>query len=116
MSKQWYKLVFQKNDENYLESCRNIQSQFHEIWVLSGSPNEMALFSREEPSKIEVFYFSPACNQDAKKFLNSISALPCDKPDYVGLGLLEGDQASRVSMFGEKARIEIPASRHRLGK
>ena len=108
MSKQWSKIVFQKDDENYIELCQNIKDRFHEIRVLSGSPIKMALFSREEPSKTEVFYFSPACNHYAKDFLKSVSVTPCEQPNHMGLGLLEGDASSRTSIFGEDARIEIP--------
>lgn len=111
--KQWSKVVFQKNDENYIESCRNIQNQFHKIRMSSGSPIEMALFSREDTSKTDIFYFSPACSHYAKDFLSSTSAVPCDPPNHIGLILLEGDDSSRTFIFGKKAAIEIPATRQK---
>lgn len=114
MSKQWNKIVFQINDENYVELSRNVQDQFHEIWISAGSLVEMALFSREDTStKTDVFYFSPACNHYAQNLLKSLSAIPCDQPDHVGLGLLEGHQSSRILIFGKKAAIEIPALRQK---
>jgi hypothetical protein len=113
MSKQWNKLIFQKNDENYVELCRNIQNQFHEIRMSSGCPVEMALFSRDDNYKTETFYFSPACNHYAPKFLKEISAIPCDHPDHSGLGLLDGDASSRVAILGEKAAIEMPPTRQK---
>lgn len=103
-AKQWSKIVFQKDDENYVESSRNVQGQFHEIRISSGSPIEMALFSREETSKTDTFYFAPACNHYAKDFLKRLSAVPCDPPNHVGLILLEGDAASRTTIFGKRLK------------
>jgi len=116
MSKQWSNIVFQKDDENYIESCRTVQGQFHEILMSSGYPEKMALFCREDTPKTETFYFSPDCNHYAQEFLKRLPVIPCDQPDHVGLILLEGNTASRTSIFGEKARIEIPTRRHKPGK
>ena len=106
-TKQWSKIIFQKDDENYVESCRNIQGQFHEILMSSEYPLKMALFCREDTPKTETFYFSPDCNHYAKNLLLKLSAVPCNPPNHVGLILLEGTSASRSAIFGEKAAIEI---------
>ncbi len=108
MSEQWYKIVFQKNDENYLASCQSVKNEFHEIRMSSDAPVEVVLFSRDDNYKTETFYFSPECIHYDRDFLKSISATPCEQPNHVGLGLLEGSASSRTSIFGDVAKIGIP--------
>ena len=106
--KQWNKIIFQKNDENYIESCQTVREQFHEVLMSSDYPAKMALFCREEDSKTETYYFSPDCNRYAKTLLLELSTIPCDQPNHVGLMLLEGTTSSRVNIFGKTAAIEMP--------
>ena len=109
MSKQWYKIVLQKRDPNYVEIYRNVQDRFHDVRVSVGSPIEMALFSREDTSKTESFYFSPACDHYANSLILELSATPCEQPSHTGLGLVDGDAASPNAIFGKASLHDMPS-------
>ena len=100
MSTQWNKIVFQK-DASYPANCHKMKENFRKLRVSSGSPIDMALFSRSTSSRTDTFYFSPACTLYVKSFLAEHSAKQCDPPNPVGLGLEIGDQSSLSTIYGE---------------
>jgi len=68
-----------------------IQEAFVTFFSASGCPVDMAIFSRYDLSKnIVTVYFTPS----TERFARGLGAVPCDKPESKGIGLLVGDQGA----------------------
>jgi hypothetical protein len=78
-----------------------IEEAFSDVFTASGSPPEMAVFTRPESEgrlHCEIMaYFSPAAREVAQAF----DAEPCGKPARAGLGLLAGEEACWSLLFPE---------------
>jgi len=74
------------------EELQALQKRFEELWLASGSPKEMALFSEAFPATVGRLsvYFSPACLPAAESLISSYSGVSCEKPKKEDLGLLSG--------------------------
>jgi hypothetical protein len=69
-------------------ASRRIQQMFQPIFVASGQPSHMAVFSRyDRKANVVTAYFSPGASRLAAFF----KAEPCDKPASDGIGLLVGN-------------------------
>jgi hypothetical protein len=78
-----------------------IQQMFLPLFVASGQPSHMAVFSRHDRrANVVTAYFSPAASKLAAFF----RAEPCDKPAGDGIGLLVGDMRCWEIYFPDKKR------------
>ena len=80
----------------------SLQPLFREIYALSGSPPDMAVFTRlETEGRLHcelIAYFSPAAAEVARK----LGAGPCIKPAPAGLKLLAGDERAWSALFPQR--------------
>lgn len=78
-----------------------IESAFQQAFLASGSPADMAVFTRlESEGRLHcemIAYFSPASASVA----NAFDAEPCERPALAGLGLLAGNSACWSVLFPE---------------
>ena len=78
-----------------------IQQMFLPLFVASGQPSHMAVFSRFDRKANKVTaYFSPG----AAKLAAFFKADPCDKPPSEGIGLLVGDARCWEIYFPDRKR------------
>ncbi len=78
-----------------------IQQLFKPMFLATGRPADMAVFSRHDREANEVTaYFSPS----AAKLAGLFNARPCEKPSGEGIGLLVGDARSWSVFFPEHRR------------
>jgi hypothetical protein len=80
---------------------QRIQQLFKPMFLASGRPSSMAVFSRHDrQANVVTAYFSPA----AVRLAGLFGATPCDKPTGERIGLLVGDARSWEIHFPEKKR------------
>ena len=78
-----------------------IQRLFAPMFLASGQPADMAVFSHHDRKADEVTaYFSPAAARLAALF----NAQPCEKPSGERIGLLVGGARCWAALFPEKGR------------
>lgn len=84
-----------------LAPSMRIQQLFAPMFLASGRPVDMAVFSRHDRDANEVTaYFSPGASRLAGLF----NARPCEKPSGEGFGLLVGDARCWSILFPERRR------------
>jgi len=75
----WYKVGFPVDD---LVNQEALQSAFKDIFMVSGSPHDAALFeSRDWDSKEDIYYFSPRAAEIARIQLDTYGGVPCPPQD-----------------------------------
>ncbi len=78
-----------------------IQQLFKPMFLASGRPPDMAVFSRHDRETNEVTaYFSPS----ASKLAGLFAARPCEKPSGEGFGLLVGSPGCWSVLFPDRRR------------
>ena len=78
-----------------------IQKMFSPMFVASGQPPAMAVFSQHDrKANATTAYFSPGASRLAALFSSS----PCEKPASDGIGLLIGDARSWGIFFPDRKR------------
>ena len=78
-----------------------IQDLFLPVYVASGQPSDMAVFSRHDREANQVTaYFSPGASRLAVLF----NAQPCEKPSGDRIGLLVGRPQSWDLFFPDRKR------------
>jgi hypothetical protein len=78
-----------------------IQQMFLPMFVASGQPSNMAVFSRHDRrANMVTAYFSPGASRLAAFF----KAEPCEKPQSEGIGLLVGDARCWEIYFPDRKR------------
>lgn len=78
-----------------------VQQMFRPMFMASGRPSEMAVFSRYDPRTHRVIaYFAPGATRLAAFF----DAQPCAKPAGEGIGLLVGDARCWEIYFPDRKR------------
>jgi len=97
----WYALNLGDGIMAALPSAE-IEARFRSAFTTSGSPPEMAVFTRPESEghlhcKV-IAYFSPAAAEVARAF----NARACAKPARAGLGLLAGAEHAWSLLFPDE--------------
>jgi hypothetical protein len=78
-----------------------LQEMFLPMFVASGQPSHMAVFSHHDrQANVVTAYFSPGAVRLAAFF----DAQPCDKPSSEGIGLLVGDARCWEIYFPDRKR------------
>lgn len=78
-----------------------VQQMFRPMFMASGRPSTMAVFSRYDAGSNRVIaYFAPGASKLAAFF----DAQPCAKPPGEGIGLLVGDARCWEIYFPERKR------------
>jgi len=76
----WYKISLTQDQVEEREIF-TLRDRFHKLFLDSGCPKNMALFSTPPLSKNDwPFYLSPACLPVAESLIASYSGVPCEKP------------------------------------
>jgi len=82
-------------------AAARIQHMFRPMFMASGRPSSMAVFSRYDRRANRITaYFSPGASKLAAFF----DAQPCAKPPAQGIGLLVGDARCWEIYFPERKR------------
>ena len=77
------------------EEPQALRKKFHDIWIDSGSPKEMALFCESTTSAEGLLvYFSPGSSPAAESLISSYSGSPCEKPTKEDLAMLVGEHSA----------------------
>jgi len=102
----WYALNLGDGIMAALPSAE-IEARFRSAFTTSGSPPEMAVFTRPESEghlHCEVIaYFSPAAAEVARAFdARAFDARACAKPARAGLGLLAGAERAWSLLFPDE--------------
>ena len=77
----WFKVLLTQGQLE-TEELQSLQERFQKLWLASGSPKEMALFSEAWPTSAgrPSVYFSAGCLPVAESLIAYYSGTSCERP------------------------------------
>lgn len=80
----WHKVSLSLEQIVHREGHK-LERAFETVFIGSGAPKDMALFSRRLSSGGVDYYFSPDVLQLSKRIIEEFSGIPCEKPSGDGI-------------------------------
>ena len=101
----WYTARYPLSQTGVLGEAAKMQTEYTQIFVLSGSPKDALVLADLEPhDNYHHYYFSPGAMRIARQLILDHGGVPCSRPERKTIKLVVGDANSLDRLLPTEGR------------
>ena len=88
----WHKVLFSSEQIEQDRALFDLEKKFEKIYIDSGGPSDMALFSDNEYQDNNIYiYFTPGCSPACDGLISEYNGEECETPGIEHVSLVTGN-------------------------